>query len=164
MGVRNPWRMEFDPLTGDLWLGDVGQDRSEEVDRLPGARLAARPPTNLGWPAYEGDERMPGRRLDTSLELVDPVATYPHGPHCSISGGLVYRDTKLRALRGRYVFGDFCSGAMWSLPAAGGRAQRIDRERHVRLPGLTSFGTGPDGRLYVASLIRGTVLRVVARG
>jgi glucose/arabinose dehydrogenase len=160
-GVRNPWRFSFDAATGDLWIGDVGQDRSEEVNRISRDQLlrAGRArPLNLGWPAYEGVERMPGRKLVQSGPLVFPVATYGHTGNCSITGGFVYRGRAIDALRGRYVYGDFCSGRLWSLRASAGDPQvRLEGER---LPQLVSFGQDAVGELYAVNMA-GEVHRVV---
>ena len=119
--------------TGDLWIGDVGQNRYEEVDHLP---AGTRPGANLGWNAYEGRAVYKRQPIDRS-RLVWPVAVYPHTEGCSITGGYVYRGSEVPALRGRYVYGDFCSGRIWSLPTGGGRPQLLALPR---LEGLSSFG------------------------
>jgi glucose/arabinose dehydrogenase len=152
-GLRNPWRISFDSATGDLWIGDVGQDRWEEIDRLPGG---AAPGANLGWNAYEG--RVPYRRqpIDRS-RLTWPVAVYPHALGCSVTGGVVYRGTALPHLTGAYVYGDYCSGRIWAVPATGGHARLLPLPR---VPGLTSFGTDGSGELYAVTL-SGRVLRIV---
>jgi glucose/arabinose dehydrogenase len=150
-GLRNPWRFSFDPATGDLWIGDVGQNRYEEVDHLP----AGTPPgANLGWNAYEGRAVYKRQPIDRS-RLVWPVAVYPHTEGCSITGGHVYRGSELPALRGRYVYGDFCSGRIWSLRAGGGSPQLLALPR---LEGLSSFGLDARGELY-ATTLGGRVLR-----
>ena len=117
LGLRNPWRFAFDSATDDLWIGDVGQNRYEEVDRL---RAGEPPGANLGWNLMEGNVRYD---QDGGLPagLVAPVAVYSHADGCSITGGFVYRGHDLPQLRGRYVFGDFCSGTIWSMRASGGR-------------------------------------------
>jgi glucose/arabinose dehydrogenase len=153
-GLRNPWRFSFDRANGDLWIGDVGELRWEEVDRLP--RRAAQP-ANFGWDVYEGRER---RRAGQAGEVAFPVAVYARRkPHCSIVGGFVYRGRAVARLRGRYVYGDLCSGAIWSLPARG--APRVRREPVTVEPGLYSFGEDRRGELYVAAM-DGTVSRLAA--
>ena len=157
-GLRNPWRFSFDRDTGALWIGDVGQSRREEIDRLrPG-----RPPgANLGWNAYEGTLVYDGAaaaRLDKD-RLVWPVEQYSHDVGESVTGGYVYRGTAVPDLRGHYVFGDFTSGRVWAMDGA--RAPR------VRLPGadgqvsrLASFGEDAAGELYLVSLA-GAVYKIV---
>jgi glucose/arabinose dehydrogenase len=150
-GLRNPWRFSFDPATGDLWIGDVGQNRYEEVDHL----AAGTPPgANLGWNAYEGRAVYKPQPIDGS-RLVWPVAVYPHSEGCSITGGYVYRGNHVPALRGRYVYGDFCSGRIWSLPLRGGSPQLLALPR---LEGLSSFGLDAHGEVY-ATTLGGRVLR-----
>ncbi|WP_205697140.1 sorbosone dehydrogenase family protein [Conexibacter sp. SYSU D00693] len=164
-GLRNPFRMSFDRETGRLWLGDVGQDRVEEVDALFLPETGA-PVPNLGWAAYEGDLPLGRKRLASRAQLTWPVASYRHRDgHCSVTGGFVSRGPRLDALRGRYVFGDFCRGTMWSLDAAGAEdPARLDLRREAeRLPGLVSFGEDGRGELY-ALTIDGVVHRLVAPG
>ena len=144
-GLRNPWRFSFDPATGGLWIGDVGQNRYEEVDHLPGGTP---PGANLGWNAYEGRAPYKRQPIDRS-RLVWPVAVYPHTEGCSITGGYVYRGSEVPALRGRYVYGDFCSGRIWSLPTGGGSPQRLALPR---LEGLSSFGLDARDELYATTL------------
>ncbi len=153
LGLRNPWRFSFDSATGDLWVGDVGQNRYEEVDRL---RRGAPAGANLGWNLMEGNVRYDE---DGSLPagLIAPVAVYSHAHGCSITGGFVYRGRDLPQLRGRYVFGDFCSGTIWSMPASGGRFTRLDVPAVQQ---LSSFGLDTSGELYAVSLT-GTVFKFV---
>ena len=120
-GLRNPWRFAFDSATDDLCIGDVRQNRYEEVDRL---RAGEPPAANLGWNLMEGNVRY-DQAGGLPARLVAPVAVYSHADGCSITGGVVYRGHDLPQLRGRYVFGDFCSGAIWSMPASGGRFTRL---------------------------------------
>ena len=148
-GARNPWRFSFDSTTGDLWIGDVGQNAIEEIvvlraadDRSPGA--------NLGWPLFEGNARFAGSA--TPGDLVFPVYTYGHDEGCSVTGGYVYRGTAIEALRETYVFGDYCTGAAWSLVRGpGGEPERIDLGVSVPRNTLVSFGEDADGELYVLS-------------
>jgi glucose/arabinose dehydrogenase len=154
-GLRNPWRISFDTATGELWIADVGQDHWEEIDRLP---RGAPPGANLGWNAYEGRAVYRRQTIDRS-RLVWPVAVYSHDDgRCSISGGDVYRGTDVPALRGDYVFGDFCSGTIWTLPARGGEPRMLPLPR---VEALSSFGEDTQGHLYVVSL-NGTLLRFVS--
>jgi len=158
-GLRNPWRFSFDPGLNEVWIGDVGQDDVEEVDRV--ALEPDEPPKNLGWPAYEGVRALNLGVLDTEGELIFPAAVYRHDDGCSITGGVVYRGAALPALSGRYLYGDFCTGALWTLrPVAGGDATDVRREAAVR-PQLTHIGTDADGEIVVASA-DGELARAVA--
>jgi glucose/arabinose dehydrogenase len=145
-GLRNPWRFSFDRETGDLYIADVGQDSQEEVDRLPAARAAG---ANLGWSAFEGTERF--NEDESAPGAVRPILTYGRDRGCSITGGYVVRDPELAALRGRYLYGDFCAGELRSfLPAAGGA--RDDRSLGIDVPMLSSFSEDREGRIYATSL------------
>jgi glucose/arabinose dehydrogenase len=160
-GLRNPWRFWFDPALAEVWIGDVGQDEVEEVDRVP--LEFDEPPKNLGWSAYEGSERIAGHDLDRTGELVWPVAQYRHDDEggCSITGGVVYGGARVPGLVRRYVYGDFCSGALWSLRGTPkGGAADVRRER-ATVPQLTHIGTDGDGELVLASAA-GDLYRAVA--
>jgi glucose/arabinose dehydrogenase len=160
-GLRNPWRFSFDNALGDIWIADVGQDDVEEVNRVQ--LELDEPPKNLGWSAYEGTRPVDGRDLAGDGEVVWPVAAYGHGETggCSITGGLVYGGMRLRSLSRRYVYGDFCSGALWSLKGTpGGGAADVRRER-AAVPQLTHIGVDGDGELVFASA-SGDVYRAIA--
>jgi glucose/arabinose dehydrogenase len=153
-GLRNPWRFSFDRSTGDLTIGDVGQDAVEEIDFARGA--------NFGWRPFEGrkrlfDEPAPGARL--------PVITKTHDDGwCSITGGYVVRDRAVPGLAGRYVYGDFCKGQLRSARLSGGKAtgdQAIPGLKTIN--GLASFGEDAAGRVYVVAQGDGTVSRFAAR-
>jgi glucose/arabinose dehydrogenase len=148
-GLRNPWRFSFDRATGDLLIGDVGQDTWEEIDFRP--RGALRGLTNYGWSAYEGNARYEPSRLNHQGPLVFPIQVYKHGSNgCSVTGGYVYRGSRVPAARGRYFYGDFCSGIVWSLRVEGGKA--VDNRRETNIGSLSSFGEGANGDLYAVSL------------
>ena len=155
-GLRNPWRFSFDPRTGALAIGDVGQNEAEEVDLV--AREVGRG-ANFGWSAYEGfdrfnaDQRAPG--------AVPPVLVYGHDAGCSITGGFVARDRTLPSLYGRYLYGDFCAGELRSFTAEPGHRATDDQALGLEVPSLSSFGTDNAGHLYVTSL-EGPVVRLVA--
>ncbi|MDP9401011.1 MAG: PQQ-dependent sugar dehydrogenase, partial [Actinomycetota bacterium] len=155
-GLRNPWRFAFDPATGDLAVGDVGQDRVEEITFLPRGTIAG---ANLGWRPFEGrrrlfDEPAPGH--------VAPVIELQHADgNCSVTGGVFVRDRALRALAGRYVYGDFCAGRLRSARLTPGAAQG-DAAVGLRVPALSSFGTDARGRVHVVSL-EGPVYRLAPR-
>ncbi|HEX2050291.1 MAG TPA: PQQ-dependent sugar dehydrogenase [Actinomycetota bacterium] len=154
-GLRNPWRMSFDPVTGDLWIGDVGQGEWEEVDRIP----AGGGGLNFGWNRMEGRDCYEAARCDRSgLEL--PEAQYSHELGCSVTGGHVYRGARWPELRGGYLFGDYCSGRVWVVDAARPRDPVEVASTGAR---ISSFGADEDGELYVTDHASGRVLRVVGR-
>jgi glucose/arabinose dehydrogenase len=161
-GLRNPWRFWFDPALGEVWIGDVGQDEIEEIDRV--LLELDEPPKNLGWSAYEGTERIEGHTLDATGDLVWPVATYEHGENgCSVTGGVVYGGARLPDFVRRYVYGDYCSGILWSLRGAPhGRADDVRREQ-ATIPQLTHIGTDANGELVFASGA-GDIYRAVPAG
>ncbi len=149
-GLRNPWRFSFDPALGELWVADVGQDETEEINRV--LLEPDEPPKNLGWSAFEGTDRIhETHALDGRGELVWPVAAYTHDDGCSVTGGFVYRGAALPSMSGRYLYGDFCSGVLWTLePTAAGYARDVRRER-ARVPQLTHIGEDSEGRIVFAS-------------
>jgi glucose/arabinose dehydrogenase len=157
-GLRNPWRFSFDRQTRDLYIGDVGQNAWEEIDftprRSPGLE-------NYGWDVYEGRARYENKQPSGNGRLVFPVTVYPlSGGHCAVSGGFVYRGSAVPGARGRYFYGDNCSGTVWSLRIAGGRARDVRRES-FNLSGLSSFGEDGRGELYAVTL-NGRLWRLAA--
>ena len=158
-GLRNPWRFSFDPALGEVWIGDVGQDEVEEVDRV--ALELDEPPKNLGWAAFEGTRRVKGRDLDLVGDVVWPVAIYGRAAGCSITGGLVYGGSRLPSLARRYVYGDFCSGALWSLRSGPGREVGDVRRERATVPQLTHIGIDDRDELVFASA-SGAIYRAVS--
>jgi glucose/arabinose dehydrogenase len=154
LGVRNPWRFSFDRENGDLWIGDVGQGSIEEVDHVAWPWQGT---LNFGWDVYEGRSRFESKPLGPG-KLVQPVAQYRHSPHCSITGGYVYRGSAVPAAAGRYFYGDYCSGTVWSLKLVNGVARQI-RVEPFSVKNLTSFGEDNEGELYAVSG-DGTVYRL----
>ena len=148
-GLRNPWRFSFDRANGDLYIGDVGQGAWEEIDYRPRATKGL---VNYGWSAYEGLVPYTLSRLNHSGTLVKPVEVYSHeGGNCSVTGGYVYRGRAVAAARGRYFYGDYCTGTLWSLRISGGKA--VDNQREPqRIGSLSSFGQAENGDLYAVSL------------
>lgn len=148
-GLRNPWRFSFDRANGDLYIGDVGGNAWEEIDYRPRSATGL---ANYGWSAYEGLVPFKPSRLNHAGTLVKPVEVYSHnGGNCSVTGGYVYRGTAVRAARGRYFYGDYCTGEIWSLRISAGRA--VDNRRESsRIGSLSSFGQGANGTLYAVSL------------
>ena len=120
-GLRNPWRIAFDPVTADLWIADVGQNEVEEIDAVgPTAEHPAGWGDNFGWSAYEGNDRFNDDVADPG-NLVFPVWTYTHAEGCSISGGEVYRGAAIAELQPAYVYSDYCGGKLWAFDLASGR-------------------------------------------
>ena len=153
-GLRNPWRMAFDPVTDLLWVADVGQDRVEEV-AIVGAG------ENHGWNVFEGDECF--RSDDRCAGLTDavaPVGAYGHDEGCSVTGGMVYRGEALPHLSGVYIFGDFCSGTIWGLwpddaaETGWARAPILESGRNI-----ASFAVDTDGEIYVL-VFNGPILKL----
>ena len=148
-GLRNPWRFSFDPALAEMWVADVGQDRMEEVTRV---RLELdEAPKNLGWSVFEGSERVPGRQLNPTGELVAPVVTYGHDQGCSVIGGFVYTGTALPALQRRYLYGDFCAGGLWSLQGTPDGGVADVRQETAKVPQLTHIGEDAEGEIVLAS-------------
>jgi glucose/arabinose dehydrogenase len=154
LGLRNAWRFSFDRATGDLYIGDVGQNAVEEVHFTPRGTSGL---VNYGWDLYEGSQRFepgdpgPGR-------LVFPIFEYGHDDGCTVVGGFAYRGRARAADHGRYVLGDYCSGTIWSLRVSSGRARNVRTER-FRIEGLTSFGEAPTGELFAVAQ-SGTIYRI----
>ncbi|MCC6222953.1 MAG: PQQ-dependent sugar dehydrogenase [Thermoleophilia bacterium] len=147
-GLRNPWRFSFDRSTGDLWIADVGQDRWEEIDFT---RRSSPGLENYGWDVYEGRERYEDRAANPAGKLVGPIHVYGRDNGCSVTGGFVYRGSAIPAAGGRYFFGDYCSGRIWSLRQQSGKATDV-RRHSLEVESLSSFGEGPGGELYLVSL------------
>jgi glucose/arabinose dehydrogenase len=156
-GLRNPWRFSFDRRTGDLIIGDVGQNEVEEIDFVRRGRGRG---ANFGWRPFEGRARYaPG---ESAPGHVRPVIQRFHSRgNCSITGGVVVRDRSLLALRGRYVFGDFCRGRIERARLTAGRA-RAQRTTRLRVDSLASFGEDARGRVYATSL-SGPVYRLAPK-
>jgi glucose/arabinose dehydrogenase len=151
-GLRNPWRFSFDAATGDLWIGDVGQNAYEEVDAEP----AGSGGRNYGWNRREG--RHPYDGGDRPDGAVDPVIEYGRDAGCTVIGGFVYRGRRIAGLRGAYLYGDYCSG--WVRAARTQDTKVLEqRDLGLQVPSLSSFGADADGELYALSLT-GVVYRL----
>jgi glucose/arabinose dehydrogenase len=156
-GLRNPWRFSFDRSTGDLVIGDVGQDSVEEVDF---ARRGTGRGANYGWNVFEGDSRF---RSGSAPHAVRPRVTHSHSAgYCSITGGYVVRDRSLGSLYGRYVYGDLCKSALRSVKLGRRGGASGDHALSVSVQNLVSFGEDARGRVYAVSL-SGSVFRLVPR-
>lgn len=142
-GLRNPWRMSFDRATGDLWIGDVGQNQYEEIDYLPAGSPGG---ANFGWSLMEGNHG-----YDTVVPqpgLLLPAVEYSHDFGCSVTGGYVYRGS-MPEWNGVYLYGDYCSGTIWGLiPVDGQWKSQVLFEAAAT---ITSFGEDESGELYFSS-------------
>jgi glucose/arabinose dehydrogenase len=154
-GLRNPWRFSFD---GDhIAIADVGQDRREEVNFL---QVSAATGVNFGWPQFEGNVVFDNSRPGPD-PAKPPMFVYAHsGGACAIIGGHVVRSAALPALNGRYIYGDLCTGRIFSfVPNAATQKALDNRSAQITLPGLSSFGQGFNGRVYTTQ-INGRVSRL----
>lgn len=147
-GLRNPWRFTFDRETGAMWIGDVGQGAIEEIDAVEASAGGGQ---NYGWNRLEGTHRFSGSAPAGS---VTPVHEYSHdGGNCSVTGGYVYRGTRIPALRGSYVFADYCKGQLRALVRDGSGLRSV--ALGPTLDAVSSFGQDGDGELFVLSLSAG---------
>jgi len=152
LGLRNPWRFSFDRSTGDLYIGDVGQGSWEEIDFETGTDPGGR---NYGWATMEGSHCFVNSNCSTD-GLTLPVAEYSHALGCSVTGGYVYRGTRFPALRGLYLYGDFCSGTVWGLAPAGPGDWTVAVVGQTGVS-ISSFGEDESGELYLTDLSTGSV-------
>ncbi len=156
-GLRNPWRYSFDRATGDLYIADVGQNAYEEVN----FQAAGQGGQNYGWPTMEAAHCFrPARNCEQS-GLTQPVGEYPRSGGCSVTGGYVYRGQQQRLSQGAYLFGDYCTGIVWTLHRDAGsrwvQTQMVDTDVSI-----SSFGEDEAGELFATGLSDGNIYRVVA--
>lgn len=156
IGLRNPWRWSFDTVSGELWAGDVGQGAREEVDRIVRGG-------NYGWKVREGFICYSPMTNCPTAGFIDPVVDYPRGDGNSITGGFVYRGTRIPQLVGRFVFGDYGSGRIWALEpdTMGGFTSRLLRASSFS---IASFGQTLDGEVYVLDIASGQLHQLVPMG
>ena len=159
LGLRNPWRISFDRLTHDLWMGDVGQNAREEINRQPAGSAGGE---NYGWRCYEGNQAFNLSGCPDADALTFPVHTYQTNgtnPGCSVTGGYVYRGCDYPSLYGRYLYTDFCSGRIWSLTPDGNGG--FENEELFNGPNYqySTFGEFR-GELYVAEHGNGAIFKV----
>jgi glucose/arabinose dehydrogenase len=153
-GLRNPWRISFDRATGNLFIADVGQGRYEEVDRQAAGAAGGK---NYGWSVMEGFSCYRASKCPMAGDTL-PALAYSHsGGNCSITGGYVYRGPTQTNLVGQYVFADFCSGMIWTMPH-NGSVKTLRKDASVN---ITSFGEDEAGELYFVS-ISGGLYKVLA--
>ncbi len=162
LGVRNPWRFNFDMANGDLYMGDVGQNQIEEINWVPGTSTGGE---NYGWRCMEGNS-CTGLSGCTCMaaSLTDPVQTYNHGLGCSVTGGYVYRSPEIPGLSGTYFYGDFCSSRIWSFRIVGGAVTEFtDRTTELSGPvgNISSFGQDNEGNVYIVDSSDGQIFKIV---
>lgn len=156
VGLRNPWRMSFDPATGLLWCGDVGQNELEEINVITRGG-------NYGWNFREGNGPFRRAAAPTEAKFVGPIWQYPRSQGISVTGGLVYHGKRYPGLADRYIFADYGLGRIWALTPDGDKPVAGSSVRHIaQEPGVVSFGRDPrNGDVLIASLYRSNLLRLV---
>ena len=178
-GLRNPWRFSFDRLTGDLWIGDVGQNRREEINFQPASSHGGE---NYGWNRFEGMEcftrvgetgaQAQQRCADAQAGIVFPVHDYTHDVGISVTGGYVYRGGRIPWLRGTYFFADFAGAGsgprIWSFrPDKGAptefseRTDELTQDGAILINSIASFGEDADGEIYVLDFTSGAIHRMI---
>lgn len=170
-GVRNPWRCSFDRKTGDFWMGDVGQNKIEEINFTPKGKASG---ANFGWRVREGDIATPDVGGDKPSGVIEPVYVYPHGmgpkEGLSVTGGYVYRGP-IKELYGQYIFADYQNPRTWAFTLKGNKADNFkDLTNELKPEGkpiirISSFGEDPKGNLYIVEHdeTNGRILRIVEK-
>jgi uncharacterized repeat protein (TIGR01451 family) len=156
VGFRNPWRSSFDRVTGDFYLGDVGQSQWEEIDLQPAGSPGGQ---NYGWPCYEGNQAYDLAGCAPAASYTYPIFEYTHSDGCAVTGGTVYRGSDYPPMVGRYLLADYCSGHFWDLARVETGWQAA---KHPDLGdfGIVAFGEDVDGELYVANISQGVLYQV----
>ena len=152
-GLRNPWRFSFDRANGDLWLGDVGQNTWEEIDKITRGG-------NYGWRCREGAHDFSANACGGGAGAIDPIAEYDHSAGQSVTGGFVYRGSAVPSLAGRYVFGDFGSGRIWNIASNAAPTQQVTIGLNSGLS-ISSFAQSNDGEIFIVNY-QGTLHQLVA--
>jgi len=159
-GLRNPWRFSFDRSTGDLWIGDVGQDTYEEVDLQPATSIGGE---NYGWRKMEGLHCYNPSTNCTDPSFTMPILEYSHAQGaCSITGGYRYRGTQIPSLGGAYLYGDYCTGSIWTATQTNG--VWTSKTLFTTTIRISSFGEDVSGELYVMDVAKGVVYKIAPRG
>ncbi len=158
-GLRNPWRFSFDRATNDLWIGDVGQARYEEIDRATSASSGYGRGINFGWRVDGGSPLLhPVERLQHVRQAAAGRRVHATREGCAVTGGYVYRGTAVPSLYARYVFADYCSGRIWTVPKGGvspiAKSLLMDTSMSI-----SSFGEDEHGELYVVDSAGGAIYR-----
>jgi glucose/arabinose dehydrogenase len=155
-GLRNPWRFSFDRVSGDLWIGDVGQDKYEEIDFQPATSIGGE---NYGWRHMEATHCFNPSSNCQTAEMTLPVAEYSHQSGCSVTGGYRYHGTRYRRLQGLYFYSDYCSGTIWTLKQSADGSFVSQTQIDTNLA-VSSFGEDVNGELYLADLSGGAIYHV----
>ena len=150
-GLRNPWRMAFDPHDGTLWAGDVGAGKHEEINIIEAGG-------NYGWNFYEGNDCIAEPDYCTTLEHTQPVVVVPRSQGCAVIGGVVYRGAAIPWLQGAYLFGDYCTRRVWALTPSGNADWEMREIARLERP-IGSFSVDADGEVYVLTF-DGPVMRL----
>jgi glucose/arabinose dehydrogenase len=150
-GLRNPWRGKWDPLTGDLWIGDVGEFTWEEIN-VGWAEDGSGRGANFGWSGFDGPDRYNEDQVVTNH--TPPFHAYEHdGQRCSITGGKVYRGSAIGDLAGWYVFSDFCDGVVRAMEIGDDQTPGREVVADGQIPNPVAIRSGPDGELYIVSIL-----------
>ncbi|WP_197534075.1 PQQ-dependent sugar dehydrogenase [Anaerolinea thermophila] len=156
-GLRNPWRFSFDRLTGDLYIGDVGQNLYEEIDFLPAGSPGG---ANFGWDYREGLHPYEGTPPADAV-FVEPVAEYAHPVGCSVTGGFVYRGAALPEFQGVYLYADYCTGKVWGLLRQADGTWKSQELFQLGGVSVSSFGQDALGEVYITDHQNGALLKLV---
>jgi len=159
VGLRNPWKFSFDRLTGDMWIGDVGQNAWEEIDFQPAASTGGE---NYGWRCYEGNATYNTSGCQGAAAYKFPIHVYVNGFNsgCSVTGGFVYRGSEFPDLYGHYLYTDYCGGKIWSLTPDGNGGWTNRQLLQGAANQYVSFGENQNGEMFLAAISAGTILRI----
>jgi glucose/arabinose dehydrogenase len=160
VGLRNPWRYSFDRLTGDLWIGDVGQDSWEEVDFEAVNSVGGK---NYGWRCYEGNHNFNLTGCAARTEFTFPLHEYASDQNtlgCSVTGGYVYRGDKYPSLYGKYIYCDYCSGKFWALKRNADGTYVNTEVYDYNENSITTFGEDLEGNIYFADAVTSSIYKI----
>ncbi|MBL0235312.1 MAG: PQQ-dependent sugar dehydrogenase [Saprospiraceae bacterium] len=160
IGLRNPWRFSFDRLTGDMWIGDVGQGTWEEVDFQSATSKGGE---NYGWRCYEGNANFNTTSCKPKSTFTFPAHVYlsdENNQGCSITGGYVYRGKNCPSLFGKYFFGDYCSGLIWEIENKGDTMFSNKQAYFFKRSEISSFGEDVNGELYMIAIAEGSLYQI----
>lgn len=162
-GLRNPWRFSFDHSTGDMYIGDVGDRKWEEINFVPDGSGGGQ---NFGWPCLEAQDVLSAETCDFSKNYTMPIFAYAHDQdihHCSVIGGFVYRGTQLPELEGNYLFADLCASTIWALTPLGQSQWLSTRWTHFTQE-WTTFGERSDGELFLGDISSDAIYQITRTG